>query len=170
MSRCAYLGPAGTFSHQAARDLAGPADELVPALDAQEIVAGILGGELDAGVVPFESSQEGEVGSTLDIIAGLNGTPVIVAERVLPVAFTLFRAPGDATPLTVGRAIRSGWPSARGVPCARRRDDPDHEQRRRLRGPRATRTPGAAPSRGRRRERCTGSRPSRWASRMSPAR
>ncbi len=100
MTPCAYLGPAGTFAHQAALDLADPGAELVPETDVEAVIGGISDGRYSAGIVPFENSQEGEVGASLDVIASLGGDPVIVAERVLPVTFTLFRIPGDDTPLT----------------------------------------------------------------------
>ena len=100
MTPCAYLGPAGTFAHQAAIDLAGPSAELVAESDVESVIGGISAGRYVSGIVPFENSQEGEVGASLDIIASLGGEPVLVAERVLPVTFTLFRWPGDDVPLT----------------------------------------------------------------------
>jgi prephenate dehydratase len=94
------MGPAGTFTHQAAIDLNGPGVEFVAEADAQAVIEGVVDGRYESGVVPFENSSEGEVGPTLDDLAARGGNPVISGERVLTVTFTLYRLPGDVTPLT----------------------------------------------------------------------
>ena len=94
------MGPAGTFTHQAARDLTGPGVELIAETDTEAVIAGVADGTYPSGVVPFENSSEGEVGPTLDSLAARGGVPVISGERVLTVTFTLYRLPGDGTPLT----------------------------------------------------------------------
>ncbi|MBI2684589.1 MAG: prephenate dehydratase [Actinobacteria bacterium] len=101
MSVCAYLGPAGSFSHHAARDLSPPGVELAAESAVEAVVSGIVDGRFESGVVPFESSQEGEVPVTLDVLETLDGAAVIAAERILPVTFNLFRIPGDTTDLRV---------------------------------------------------------------------
>lgn len=100
MASCGYMGPAGTFTHQAAIDLAGPGAELIAEVDAQAVIEGVVAGRYDLGVVPFENSAEGEVGPTLDSLVEHGGHPVISAERVLSVRFNLYRLPGDSSPLT----------------------------------------------------------------------
>lgn len=98
MARIAYLGPEGTFTHQAALDFAGPEDELVPLRTAPAVVRSVDAGDADAGVVAFENSLEGPVTANLDEI--LAATRVVLGgERILPVSFCLFRAPGDDAPL-----------------------------------------------------------------------
>jgi prephenate dehydratase len=98
MAVLAYLGPEGTFTHQAALDVAGSGDELVPMRTAPEVVRAVDDGRAAAGVVAFENSLQGPISENLDeILAGRQG--LIAGERVLAVSFALFRTPGDETPL-----------------------------------------------------------------------
>ena len=103
MTALAYLGPEGTFTHQAALDLARDGDELRPAATAVDVVRAVAAGAVDGGVVAFENSLEGSVAENLDEI--LRSPEVVLAgERALPVSFALLRAPGDDAPL---RAVAS---------------------------------------------------------------
>ncbi len=94
-----YLGPEGTFTHQAAQDLARAGEDLVPRGSVPEVVQSVESGDAQAGVVAFENSLEGPVPANLDEL--LLGTErcVIAGERVLAVSFTLFRASDDQSPL-----------------------------------------------------------------------
>jgi prephenate dehydratase len=103
LTRLAYLGPEGSFTHQAALDVARPDDELVPAPTAVDVVRAVASATADGGIVAFENSLEGSVSENLDEILGSPGA-VIAGERVLPVSFALLRAPADDTPL---RAVAS---------------------------------------------------------------
>jgi len=94
-----YLGPEGTFTHQAARDLARDGEELTPLATVREVVQSVESGEAAAGVVAFENSLEGPVPANLDELLLQTTRCVIAGERVLPVSFTLFRAAGDESPL-----------------------------------------------------------------------
>ena len=66
--RLAYLGPEGTFTHQAALDLARDGDELSPAPTAVDVVRAVASGAAGGGVVAFENSLEGSVSENLDEI------------------------------------------------------------------------------------------------------
>ena len=99
----AYLGPEGTFTHQAALDVARPGDVLAPASTAVDVVRAVASGEADGGVVAFENSLEGSVAANLDEILRSPGA-LLAGERVLPVSFALLRRRDDTSPL---RAVAS---------------------------------------------------------------
>ncbi len=62
----AYLGPAGTYSQQAARGQFGSGAELVPLPSIDAVFDEVERGRADYGVVPVENSTEGVVAQTLD--------------------------------------------------------------------------------------------------------
>jgi prephenate dehydratase len=99
----AYLGPEGTFTHQAALDLAREGDALAPAATAVDVVRAVASGEVEGGVVAFENSLEGSVSANLDEILRSPGA-LLAGERVLPVSFALLRRRDDDAPL---RAVAS---------------------------------------------------------------
>jgi prephenate dehydratase len=89
----AFLGPDGTFAHQAARALATAGQQLLPFPSVTHAIDALRGGEVQAAVVPLENSVEGAVPATLDELA--NGDPLIItAETFLPVRFDLLVRPG----------------------------------------------------------------------------
>jgi chorismate mutase/prephenate dehydratase len=61
-----YLGPAGTFTHQAARDHFGTGVQYSPSESIEEVFQDVLKGKADVGVVPIENSTGGVVSETLD--------------------------------------------------------------------------------------------------------
>lgn len=63
----AYLGPAGTFSHQAARGYFGSACEYLPEDDIRYVFAAVAKSQADYGVVPIETAASGAVTDTLDM-------------------------------------------------------------------------------------------------------
>lgn len=99
--RCAFLGPAATFTEAALIDLltrAGTLDtvERVPLRSADRMFDAVRTGEVDAAVVPIENSVEGGVPATLDALTR-GGALQIVAEAVVPVRFVLAAPPGTVT-------------------------------------------------------------------------
>jgi prephenate dehydratase len=98
MARTGYLGPPGTFTQAAAQALA-PGDPLVPFLAPAAVIDALAAGEIDAGVVPFENSIEGEIVASLDALAEVAPEILIVAEQISRISFTLFRLDGDESPL-----------------------------------------------------------------------
>lgn len=94
--RTGYLGPAGTFAHQALLSLGGGGD-LVPQASTPAALAAVRSGEVDRALVPFENSVEGSVPLTLDGLADLDAPPLVVcAEVLLEVHFVLLVRPGTA--------------------------------------------------------------------------
>ena len=99
--RCAYLGPAATFTEAALIDILtehGVLDtvERVPMRSANQMFDAVRSGEVDAAVVPIENSVEGGVPATLDALTR-SGNLQIVAEAVVPVRFVLAAPPGTVT-------------------------------------------------------------------------
>ena len=64
--KAAFLGPLGTFSHQATLDIFGLSAELVPEKTIPEVFRAIECERADYGCVPIENSAEGVINYTLD--------------------------------------------------------------------------------------------------------
>lgn len=64
----AYFGPAGTYTHAAARKHFGGAVELRPAATIDEVVRSVEARSADFGVVPIENSLEGSINQTHDCL------------------------------------------------------------------------------------------------------
>jgi len=62
----AFLGPEGSFSHEAARTTFGSSSEYLSCRKIGEIFSKVELGDADLGVVPFENSLEGPITETLD--------------------------------------------------------------------------------------------------------
>ncbi|GAA3800196.1 prephenate dehydratase [Cellulomonas soli] len=92
--RYAYLGPAGTFTEAALRQVVAPQDAVyLPQPDVVSAIEAVRSGTADFAVVAIESTVEGGVTATLDSLAV--GAPLVLLREVLvPVQFTLAAAPG----------------------------------------------------------------------------
>ncbi len=66
-ARVAYLGPEGSYTHEAASILF-PKDELVPKANIVEVFEAVEKGEADYGVVPIANRLEGPVNETIDLL------------------------------------------------------------------------------------------------------
>ena len=87
--RVAYLGPAGTFSEQAALQFFGASIEHVPCVSIDEVFRATAAGSASYGVVPVENSTEGVVSRSLDLF--LSSPLHIVGEISLMVRHNLLR-------------------------------------------------------------------------------
>jgi len=87
--RYAYLGPAGTFSEAALRQVVSPEEaEYLPQADVVSAIEAVRRGEADRAVVAIENSVEGGVTAVLDTLA--TGEPlVLLGEMLVPVSFVL---------------------------------------------------------------------------------
>ena len=65
--KAGYLGPLGTFSHQAALEVFKE-DEIRPYDSIYQVLMAVEKGELDCGIVPIENSTEGTVNATVDAL------------------------------------------------------------------------------------------------------
>lgn len=92
--RYAYLGPEGTFTEAALRQVASPdVADFLPQVDVGSAIEAVRTGEADFAVVAIESTAEGGVTATLDALAV--GEPlVLLRELLVPVGFTLVGRPG----------------------------------------------------------------------------
>jgi len=90
--RVAYLGPEGTFCHQAARARFGALAELAPAAGVGEVFQALERGRVDHAVVPLENTTEGVVTRTLDLLAESPLVPC--GEIVLPISHSLLSRTG----------------------------------------------------------------------------
>ena len=91
-TRLAYLGPAGTFSEQAAF-LYDPHAQLIPFPSVTAVAAAVDSGLADEGVMAIENSLEGSVTDTLDVLIHESHLS-IRRELVLPIELCLLARPG----------------------------------------------------------------------------
>jgi prephenate dehydratase len=124
-----YLGPRGTFTESALRQLEIAKDATL--IDYPTVTAALdaaRSGEVQFALVPLENSVEGSVSQTLDELAA--GQPLVITEEVaLNVSFSLMARPGtkleDVQLITThphAHAQCRGWlativPDARVVPA-----------------------------------------------------
>lgn len=93
MTKCAFLGPAGTFSEEALLSLDIPDAEPVACMTIAEVFEAVDRGRAACGVVPIENSIEGSVPATLDGLV-FDTQLEIQSELVLDIHFVLAAAPG----------------------------------------------------------------------------
>ena len=70
--KTAFLGPLGTFSHQATLEVFGSSTELVPQKTIPEVFRAVECGRADYGCVPIENSAEGVINYTMDWLVKSN--------------------------------------------------------------------------------------------------
>lgn len=88
-TRVAYLGPAGTFSEEAALGYFGSSLVRVHCASIDEVFHAVSAGAADFGVVPVENSTEGVVARSLDLF--LNTPLFIIGETSLYIRQNLLR-------------------------------------------------------------------------------
>ncbi len=81
--RIAYLGPEGSFTHQAAESRFGAMSDYLSLSSIASVFKTIEAGRAKFGVVPIENSRDGVVGETLDLLA--KSPMKIVAELYMPI-------------------------------------------------------------------------------------
>lgn len=90
-----YLGPKGTFSHQAATDWSGGKEELKEFSTIYSAILAVENNEIDRAIVPIENSIEGSVNMTLDTLA-FDVDLYITGEYVLHVSQNLMVKKGGS--------------------------------------------------------------------------
>jgi len=92
-ARIGYLGPEGSFSHEAVSSMEGV--EAVACDSIADVLEMVAASTLDQGLVPLENAIEGTVSATIDGLV-FDHDLVIVREIVLPIRLHLFARPGVA--------------------------------------------------------------------------
>jgi prephenate dehydratase len=93
LARVGYLGPEGSFSHQAVNSLVSVEPVAYPSLE--DLLGAVALGSLDQALVPIENSLEGTVSATIDGLV-FDYDLVIVQEIVLPIHLHLLARPDVA--------------------------------------------------------------------------
>lgn len=87
LTRVAFFGPPGTFTHQAARSKFGASIEYVPEASIPDVFSAVASRRAEYGVVPVENSTEGPINIAWDMLAE---TPLkVIAEVYLPIRLAL---------------------------------------------------------------------------------
>ena len=81
--KIAYLGPEGTFTHQAAESRFGAMSEYLSLNSIESVFKELEAKRAKFGVVPIENSRDGVVGETLDLLS--KSSMKIVAELYMPI-------------------------------------------------------------------------------------
>jgi prephenate dehydratase len=115
--RVGHLGPAGTYSEEAA--LRRPGAEPVPFPTLPDTIAAVADGAVELAAVPVENSLEGSVGVSLDTLAARDDV-TIVGELVLPISVHLV-ARAAIDPAQVEQVVSHPQPLAQCAGYLRRR-------------------------------------------------
>jgi len=90
--KVAYLGPAATFTHLAARRKFGSSSEYIPESTIKEVFESVLREQVQYGVIPIENSTEGVINYTLDMFIDFDLK--IAFEVMLPISHNLLSKSG----------------------------------------------------------------------------
>jgi prephenate dehydratase len=115
--RVGHLGPAGTYSEEAALRHAGAEPVAFPTLP--DTIAAVADGLVELSVLPIENSLEGSVGVTLDTLAARDDV-TITGELVLPIRVNLI-AGADVDLASVTHVVSHPQPLAQCAGYLRRR-------------------------------------------------
>lgn len=92
-ARVSYLGPAGTYTEEAAQFFFPNAESFFPEKTVPEAIADISSGKADFAVIPQENTIGGAVTNYVDALIAEDGV-FVVGEVILPINQTLMGVPG----------------------------------------------------------------------------
>jgi prephenate dehydratase len=92
-ARVGYLGPEGSFSHEAVMTLTDIDAVAYPSIE--DLLAAVADASLDQGLLPLENALEGTVSATIDGLV-FNHELIILQEIVLPIHLQLLARPDVA--------------------------------------------------------------------------
>ncbi len=84
--RVSYLGPEGSFTHQAAESKFGFMSDYIPLKSIRDVFQSVNTERVRFGIVPIENNQEGFVDETIDLLDEMDVQ--IVAEIIMPIHHT----------------------------------------------------------------------------------
>lgn len=90
MEKVSFLGPKGTFSHEAASKVS---DNLIDYCSIQSVMESVINGDCSKCIVPIENSIEGSVTETLDLLVHKFNLK-IENEVIIPINHNLLAKPG----------------------------------------------------------------------------
>src|SRR5271167_4402634 len=86
----AFLGPSGSYTHQAALNWAKNQATLVPQVTIRDVFDAVLRGSVTHGIVPIENSTNGSVTITFDLFRDLkHGNLKVCGEQFVQVKHSL---------------------------------------------------------------------------------
>ena len=94
-ARVSYLGPAGTYTEEAAQFFFQNEEALDPRETVNDAIADVLSGEADYAVIPQENTVGGAVVNYVDALIAAEDA-FVVGEVILPISQTLMGLPGAA--------------------------------------------------------------------------
>jgi prephenate dehydratase/chorismate mutase/prephenate dehydratase len=92
-ARVSYLGPAGTYTEEAAQFFFPDASAFLPESTVPEAIADVVSGEADYAVIPQENTLGGAVTNYVDALIASEDM-FVVREVILPISQTLMGVPG----------------------------------------------------------------------------
>ncbi len=93
-----FLGPDGSFTHQAAESRFGAVADYISLPSIQSVFDSVETGRSKYGVIPIENNQEGMVKETLDLLFERN--VFIISEIIIPVNFCLASKKGNISQIS----------------------------------------------------------------------
>ena len=88
-----YLGPAGTYTEEAAQFFFPEAENMMPKETVDEAIAEVINGTADYAVIPQENTLGGAVTNYVDALIGQKDV-FVIGEVILPISQTLMGVPG----------------------------------------------------------------------------
>jgi chorismate mutase/prephenate dehydratase len=101
--KVAYLGPEGTFSHQAVLSQFGSQVDLLPVRHMRDVFSAAERGEAHFGVIPVENSIEGAINPTMDAL--MESEVIVCGEVMIEVTQNLLSQTGSLDDVGVVASI-----------------------------------------------------------------
>jgi prephenate dehydratase len=90
-----YLGPPGSFTHSAVESIAKPwTGSVAPRSSVEDVIFAVESGEAAAGMLPLETSVEGDVSSSIDELIFRSSVCFLNEVVVVPVTYVVAGMPG----------------------------------------------------------------------------